>query len=230
MPQPKWRIVNVLPETGLGVLYGPPGSGKSFLALDLALALTQGNKHWFGAEITGPCSVLYVNLESSWGLQGRLRAWTNETGEALPSTLSFIIDPFDLLDEGHIGKLIQRAPKNGVIIIDTLARATPGTDENSSVDMGLIIQATGRIQAATASLVLLVTHSGKDATRGVRGHTSLTGAADAVIELTKREKSRVLKLVKAKEAEDGIQKEFVLKPVIIDHDKEKKGEFSPKQR
>ena len=153
-PRPRWRIKGVLPRTGLASIFGPSRAGKSFLALDMAFALTSGDD-WFGWQ-TRSCPVLYINLESSWGLQSRLQAWMQYSGNTLPEDLHFIIDAFNLLNPEHVNAIIQAAPQNAVIIIDTLNRATPGADENSSKEMSLIIKAATEIQTATNGLVILV--------------------------------------------------------------------------
>ena len=57
-------------------------------------------------------------------------------------------------------------------------------DENSGEDMTMAISACQRIQQATDTLILLVHHTGKDAARGLRGHSSLIGALDASIEVS----------------------------------------------
>ena len=60
MPMPKWRIERLLPETGLAVIYGTSGSGKSFVCIDMAAALARGDEEWFGFRIVAPCNTLYV--------------------------------------------------------------------------------------------------------------------------------------------------------------------------
>ena len=212
-----WRVKDVLPEAGVAVIYGPSRAGKSFLVLDLSLAITWG-ADWFSWKTT-LCPVLYVNLESSWGLQGRLKAWMQETGKELPTGLSFIIEHLDMRSPVHINALSRAAPKGGMVVIDTLNRAAPGADENSSRDMGLIIKAAADIQQAMGGLVLLVSHSGKDSAKGVRGHSSLFAALDACIEVDCRNnESRYLKLAKVKEGVDGVCHDFRLKPVVIGRD------------
>jgi hypothetical protein len=213
LPRPQWRVKDVLPGTGLAAIFGPARAGKSFLALDLALAITRGSD-WFDWKTT-PCPVLYVNLESSWGLQGRLKAWIQDSSHILPTGLTFIIDPFNLQSPEHVKAIIQAAPENGVVIIDTLNRATPGADENSSLHMGLIIKAAAEIQTATSGLVLFVAHSGKNTTRGIRGHTSFIAALDAAIEVDRKGDARELKLDKVKEGQDGLVQDFQLKTVGI---------------
>jgi len=143
-----------------------------------------------------------------------------DTGNALPKNLRFVLDSFNLLNPEHIDAIIQAALKSGcgMIVIDTLNRATPGTDENSSKDMGHIIEAASKIQTATGGLVLLVTHSGKDTKKGIRGHSSLIAALDTSIEVERKGDARVLVLDKVKEGEDGITRDFQLKVVTIGHE------------
>ena len=214
MQPPQWLVKDVLPATGLAAIFGPSRAGKSFLALDLALAITRG-EHWF-CWLTRACPVLYVNLESCWGLRARLKAWQQDTGHGLPQDLYFIFDPVNLQDRECVRALIQAAPQNGVVIIDTLNRAASGADENSSKDMGNIIKAATEVQTAIDGLVLFVTHSGKDQGRGPRGHSSFFAAMDSVIEVTQKGDARVLKLEKVKEGQDGVIQNFQLKKVVIE--------------
>ena len=46
LPHQQWRVKHVLPSSGLAALFGPSGSGKSFLALDLASCISHGVP-WF---------------------------------------------------------------------------------------------------------------------------------------------------------------------------------------
>jgi hypothetical protein len=183
----------------------------------MVLALTCGSE-WFGRK-TMLSAVLYINLESSRGIQGRLKAWAKEQGKPLPANLSFIIDDFDLQNPGHVRAIIAVAPKNGVVIIDTLNRAAPGSDENASRDRGILIKACADIQRATGGLVVLVSHAGKDKAQGLRGHSSLYAALDAVIQIDRRsDGSRCMRLEKVKEGTDGDVHNFRLKPVVIGTD------------
>lgn len=44
IPPMRWLVRGCIPETGLGAIYGPPGSGKSFLVLDLMGAIAEGRE------------------------------------------------------------------------------------------------------------------------------------------------------------------------------------------
>ena len=70
-----------------------------------------------------------------------------------------------------------------VVVIDTVARALAGGNENASEVMGAFVINCGRIQEASALAVLGVHHGGKEGGRGPRGHEALHGAADFEIEV-----------------------------------------------
>ncbi len=107
----------------------------------------------------------------------------------------------------------------GLLIVDTLNRAASGADENSVVDMGAIIAAAKSLQLRIGGLVLLVHHSGKDASKGLRGHSSLHAALDAAIEVTRTDDRRDWRIAKAKDGDDCKTHPFKLEVVEIgEHD------------
>ena len=108
----------------------------------------------------------------------------------------------------------------GVLCIDTLAASAPGMDENASADMGEIIAALKALQAELGGLVLAVHHTGKDATKGLRGHSSLLGALDAAIEVTRTEDRREWRTAKSKDGSDGDARPFRLEVVELETDDE----------
>lgn len=60
LPPVRWRVRGVLPQEGIAAIYGPPGSGKSFLALDMLAAIAAG-RWWFGYRVQA-APVLYIAL------------------------------------------------------------------------------------------------------------------------------------------------------------------------
>ena len=107
-----------------------------------------------------------------------------------------------------------------MIVLDTLNASTPGMDENSSRDMGMAIAAAKRIQAQCGGLVILIHHSGKDVSKGLRGHSSLHGALDTLIEVDRQEDRRTWTLKKSKDGADGEQHEFMLEIVTLGEDED----------
>ena len=215
-----WLVRGVLPATGLACIYGASGSGKSFLALDLCAAIAAG-ADWFDCRVrAGP--VVYVALEGEAGFSQRVKAWRMHYGKDLPPALHFIMQGFDLRDAGDVTEIAAAVNASGcaggVLVIDTLNRAASGADENTSRDMGELIDACKRLQNELSGLVVLVHHSGKDATKGLRGHSSLYAALDAAIEVTRIDKRHEWAIDKSKDASDGERRAFTLQVVDIGND------------
>lgn len=107
----------------------------------------------------------------------------------MPAAFRFMLQALDIRKPDDRADLVQAVKaagwQGGILALDTLNRAAPGMDENDSKSMGEVIGAAKAIQAELGGLVLLVHHTGKDATKGLRGHSSLHAALDAAIEVTR---------------------------------------------
>lgn len=214
-------VRGVFPRIGVAGAIGASMSGKGFLIIDL-MAVFAESGYWFGCRVD-KVPVVYVCLEGAGGLHKRIRAWEKKKGQKYPA-IGIIIESFDLRDSAQVSALIAaiRAAgyASGVIVIDTLAQASPGTDENSSRDMGEIIAALQEIQAALGGLVLIVHHLGKDLTRGPRGHSSFLAALDACIEVRRDGDRREWIVAKAKDDSDGQEHPFRLEVVEVGQDED----------
>lgn len=204
LPPTEHLIKGILPSTGLGAIYGPSGSGKTFLALDLMMAVAC-QTDWFGHKVKN-VPVVYVGLEGKGGINNRIKAWRINNPSLNPSNFKIILNNFDLMKQSHVEALAQTIINDemhqGLIVIDTLNQASPGADENSSTDMGIIIKHLKLLQEMTGGLVLIVHHTGKNTAQGLRGHSSLKAALDANIEVTGGDKKSWL-LEKSKDGEGG---------------------------
>lgn len=221
-PPMRWMVYGVLPAEGLAALYGASGSGKSFLILNIGCAVAAGDNYWFSRRII-QSPVTYACLEGEAGIGKRLKAWSLYFKRPLPDALRFITQPFDLLsnDVPELAKaVVSSGGAGGLVIIDTLNRAAPGADENSSVDMGKMIAAAKQLQSLIGGLVLLVHHTGKDATKGLRGHSSLYASLDAAIEVVKTNTRREWSIAKSKDDVTGDAHSFKLEIVQIGYDTE----------
>lgn len=184
-------------------VYGPSGDGKTFFTIDMMLHIALGIP-WRDRRVR-PALVVYVASEAGASILRRFVAWRQQTlGEAWEGRTPFVIitrGP-NLLHEGDVGELIAELRNIceefglplGVVVFDTLSRSAPGADENSSQDMTRIIFAADRIRDELSAATLFVHHSGKDVSKGGRGHSSLLAACDTVICVSDRvatlEKSR----------------------------------------
>jgi hypothetical protein len=221
LPPLQWRIKKVLPETGLAAVFGASGSGKSFLVLDMLQSLAAG-ADWFGYK-TKPCNVLYCALEGEGGIAGRVAAYRIRHGATSPN-IRYLVQPFNLLEIEDITDLTKAIHANGkgaeVVVLDTLNRAAPGADENDSKSMGQIIAAAKELQTLIGGLVMLVHHTGKDASKGLRGHSSLHAALDAAIEVRRDGDRREWVIAKSKDGQDGQAHPFRLDVVSLGIDDE----------
>ncbi|OZB42709.1 MAG: helicase [Thiomonas sp. 15-66-11] len=217
LPPVRWLVRNVLPAEGLAALFGASGSGKTFLALDAAAAIAEGRR-WFTYRVN-PALVVYVGLEGQAGLSQRVQAWEKHQGRPAPEGLRFVVSqPFDLLQSDDVAELAEACRGAGMVVVDTLNRAAPGVDENSSQDMGRIIEAAADLQRRIGGLVLLIHHAGKDFSRGMRGHSSLHAALDAAIEVRRDGEAREWRVAKSKDGLDGSNHPFLLEGVMLGFD------------
>jgi hypothetical protein len=103
--------------------------------------------------------------------------------------------------------------------VDTLARAFGGGNENDSSDMGAFITACGRIQQIVQDCALMILHhSGKDASKGLRGHSSLLGAVDTELELLRFDESMkgVITISKQKDGQDNTRIGFEMVSIELE--------------
>lgn len=202
MPPTPWLIKDYMPQGSMSMIYGPPGSGKTFLALDMALHIAHGI-NWHGKDVEQG-SVMYIAGEGVGGLRKRLQAW--HINKKLEPTAPLYIIPVAvaLLDDQEIDNLITTiqilAKDIKMVVFDTVARCMTG-DENSAQDMGQAIKALDRIKNQFKCCVVPIHHSGKDRDRGARGSTAMIGAVDVSLRVDRQEKQLSLTTEKQKDAE-----------------------------
>lgn len=212
----------VLPKGELGVIYGPPGSGKSFWALDLCMAISRGEA-WCGKRVH-KARVGYVAAEGAGGFRNRLQAYRDHHGLDLDTELLKVMagapNLIEKADVVALGNAINSAGGLDLIVYDTLARGTTGADENSAKDMGLAISNCRLLHDVTGAMIVLVHHSGKDPSKGARGSNAILGAVDVEIEISRLDNNRTATVSKLKDGEDGAQFGFVLKTIPIGMDED----------
>jgi RecA-family ATPase len=200
-----------IPAHGVGFLVGPSGALKTFLALDLALKIADGKGVLDGRTRKG--GVVYVPAEAPNGCRKRVKAWRQfHSAKGLPFRL--IPQAPDLRRHEDLEALayaISLAAEEfgdfglAMIVIDTLAASIPGADENGAADMSMVMSNARWLADETGAFVLIVTHTGKEEARGIRGWSGLYAAADMVITMTRSDGADVAtgRLTKLKEGESG---------------------------
>lgn len=184
-------VDGLLDQGTLAIVYGKPNCGKSFVALDLAGCIATG-RPWNGRD-TAAGLVVYLAAEGGAGIHKRVQALVTE--KRIPDEAPFMLAPcsVDLFATDvdlraileDVKKLVSRHGPLRLVVIDTLARVFGG-DENSGRDMGQLLRNLDRLREATGATVLVIHHTGKDASKGSRGHSSLLGAVDTEIEIVDR--------------------------------------------
>ncbi len=207
MPPIEWAVGEgddgLITAHGLSMIYGPPGSGKSFISLDMALCQAHGIE-WQGIE-TKQGDVLYIAGEGVGGLGKRVKAWKSTHGLGTSGHFHMLPLAVNMRDQAEVEKLIRSIDrldrKWTAVYIDTLARAMLGADENSSTESGLVISAADAIRNHVQCAVVFVHHSGKAAERGARGSSAILGAVDTSVVVSKDESYITMRVEKQKDAE-----------------------------
>src|SRR5215831_555838 len=221
----RWLVHKIIPDDSLVVIYGAHGTAKTFLTMDLAAHIAIGAA-WREYR-TERCGVIYVAAEGRAGLNKRWRAFAQEyaiDGDLADLPLAMMTERVNLLNDDETTRfieecrLVSREMKRielGLVIFDTLARCIARGDENK--DMGILVDNAERVRKSLNNITcLFVHHSGKDPTRGARGHTSLPAAADTMIEVTKDEgRLLTIRVGKQKDEEDGLKLHFRLKRISL---------------
>lgn len=209
LPPPGWRVRDVIPKKGLIVMWGAPGSGKSFAAFDIGAAIAQG-KRYHGKRVK---KGLVLIIAAEGNLTSRTLAYIRENN-LHPGDLDNLLimqksvnmlDKHEDMDDllASIQMIVDSAGEElALVIIDTLNRVMHGGNENASEDMGAVISNAKRIEDQFSCATLFVHHSGKDETKGSRGHSSLKGAMDGEINITRVDDIRTFKIGKQKDGAD----------------------------
>lgn len=217
MPPVEWLVDGLLTKHGFSVLYGEPGAGKSFLAIDMALSVAYG-KAWHDNAVQRG-AVLYIAGEGVGGLGKRIKAW--QAHHKLTADVQFYVLPTAVRfrEPDDVERLLRTIDnldtKFSAVFVDTVARALLGGDENSATDMGLFVDACEIVKRHCECAVVAIHHSGKDAARGMRGSTALLGAVDTSIKVSKLEETVTLATEKQKDAEPMPDVAFTMTPVAL---------------
>ncbi len=208
----EYLIKGLIQKNSYVMFYGDSGQGKTFAALDMAYCIAAG-KEWFGRRVK-QAPVLYIGFEAFGGLHRRAQALQRKHG-AGEVPLFFMPGTFNLRDpEGRraLAAAISELPEvPQFIVMDTLAYALQGGDENSAQDVGAFNSAVQALIQATGACVMVIHHTGKDATKGARGSSALRAAVDSEIEVA----NRGIRPTKQRDMEIGQTIGFKLVPVQL---------------
>ena len=199
------------------VVYGDANVGKSFWAIDVAHHVHEGLP-WNGRRVRRG-AVLYIAAEGGAMFANRLAA----------RKARFMVLRAGLVltgrgnDAGPLAETLEHLSEThgpfALVIADTMARVMGAADENAAPDVAQLMAATDHIRRRTGAHVMLIHHSGKDATRGARGHSSLRAAVDTEVELSKADDGgRMARTTKQRDMPGGAEHRFTLEPITLGTD------------
>lgn len=203
LPDPLWIVQNALERSSLSLLVGRYGSYKSFCALDIALSIATGES-WAGLG-SRQAPVLYLAGEGAAGLKSRIDAWEAMRQVQVDDAYFSLVPEMPLFDSPEDFHWLNdqiAGIKPGLVIVDTVARASVGLDENSTRDMGIFIKYCDTLVQQHQTHVLLVHHTGKEDGKGSRGSIVLPSSVhtELHIEANAPDQSFKLSMYKQKNA------------------------------
>jgi hypothetical protein len=241
----EYLIEDILTRHEVAVIYGESGSGKSFEAIDMAMSVDRGVP--FNGKEVRKGGVVYQAGEGGIGVKQRLRAYRQtymDPGERvdfvlLPSRVDLFAKPGEqdvetsrgtdaLIAEIKAWSETFTVPLE-LVVIDTLATATPGANENASTDMSVVLTNLERIRDECRTSVLMVHHKPRNG-NNPRGHSSLFANVDNAIELEitprldvgfRADGTQLIRQIhratiqKNKDGERGHGWDFILKQVVL---------------
>jgi hypothetical protein len=197
-----YLVKGLIPRAGLTIVWGPPKCGKSFWAFDLAMHVARGIPYRGRRVQQGV--VVYLALEGGYGFRARIEAY-RRTHKIKDAPFYLVTDRTSLIQDhaGLIADIQRQVGKNvpALVVIDTLNRSLAGS-ESKDEDMAAYIRAADTIREAFDCAVMIVHHCGVDGTRP-RGHTSLTGAADAQHAVMRKDGNIVVTVEWMKDGPEG---------------------------
>ncbi len=209
----QYLVDGLLPLPSLSMVYGAPGSLKSFLLADMSVCIA-GGKSWLGRKVI-QSSVLFVDLDN--GLRrthDRFEALGRAHKLSADARLFYVSMPsswFNAGDSQDMENMIQRITKKGIklICIDCLDRIRGGADENSG-DMANVMTNLRLISEKTDAAVVVIHHQRKSgngktkarAGESLRGHSSIEASLDLAL-LVDRESPSALMTVRCTKQRDS---------------------------
>ncbi|CAN5490423.1 hypothetical protein BH10CHL1_BH10CHL1_01630 [soil metagenome] len=226
MPPKEWLIAQVLGAGDIGMIYGAPGCGKTFVIIDMIFSACLGQQFARRFDVQRPLNVAYAAGEGISGLPARFAAaakhydiyaktlsedyqtnftffaatpqlYIEESAQYAESITQFVYEWKQRQAEGQAKPL-------DILIIDTLHSATAGADENSAQHMGIVLKLAKNAAQELGCAVLLVHHTNKNGT-AERGSSALRGAMDCMIEIHRISETGIKAVMTCAKLKDGEQ-------------------------
>jgi hypothetical protein len=206
-----YLIDELIPAKGIVLFWGPPKCLKSFFMLDAMFHVARGWEYRDRHVQQG--TVVYCAFEGSHGYEKRgealRRHYELEDSERTP--LVAMAGNADLIKEHkvlveEIREEVERYVPGTVpaaVVLDTLNKSLHGS-ESKDIDMASYIRAAEAVRDAFGCVVIIVHHCGWDESR-MRGHSSLRGAVDAELSVTREDDVVTVTVEEMRDGPEGVQ-------------------------
>ncbi len=235
---PPSLVKNLLPKTGIAFIGGQSGAGKTFLAVDLAIALSDGQP-FFGRKVKEKVGVAILAGEGAETLRLRVNVARQARNIKEPLPIAWMPNVPNLADSRNGPKVLSQlrrlgqwfqqrhGVRLGVVIFDTLAATFLLQDENDNSEAAKVIKVLANMSQSLDCLVMPVHHYGKGAETGLRGASAWRAGSDAVLsvtadrnQLTGVVSNHFLWLAKSRVGEEGPVGAFSLKTMFVGLDED----------
>jgi hypothetical protein len=219
-PEPLYLVDELIPVAGLVDVWGKAKCYKSFWTLDLMLHVALG---WeYRDRSVRQCAVVYCAFEGAHGYKKRVEALRRHYGlcddcyvplYVMPGQANLIQDHRALINDikTQLGDVVP-----GAVVLDTLNKSLVGS-ENKDVDMAAYVRAAEAVRDAFHCVVIIVHHCGYDDTRP-RGHSSLPGAVDAQLAVSRSEETITVTVEMMHDGPEETQVVSQTKVIEVGHD------------
>jgi hypothetical protein len=176
IPPPSYLIDGILNDNCLALLAGKFGTYKSFVSVSWAGSIATGVP-WLDHDIVTPGPVIYIAAEGASGLKARIAEWESvyNRGRQVPDDRLIVVGGSVNLTVGAdidaIDELCAEV-KPVMVIWDTLHRCSPGVEENSNSEMGLVVNTLSGLRERHRCAQLVNHHTGHAGVRS-RGASSI---------------------------------------------------------
>jgi hypothetical protein len=222
LPPPKWLIEKLIVEQAVGFIFGPPGSLKTFIALDMAMSIAL-RPTWWDYAIARQGTVVYLLNEGVLSVPHRLKVWEQHRQTPIANApFRLVRQSINFMQAADVGKLLATVQaivdETGPVVavfVDTVSRVLPGAKENQQEDMSLFIAACDAVKDRFGATVIGVHHTNYAGT--FRGSTVMPAAGAFLIE-TRREPGAMtgsIYALKVKDGEDGWERFFTVSKITL---------------
>lgn len=211
MEAPEPLVHGLLNKNSIVMLSGAPGTGKSFIALGMSLAIAAPDMGmWEQYPVRSHGDVLYIAAEGGGGMWERVAAWCEANGISpdrvrphwYPTAFNWQLG--SAYESAVLMERI-RVMRPALVVVDTKARCTDSSDENDSTSQASVIRVCDTIRQETGACVLVIHHSTRSGANP-RGSSAWDGAVDIdlriVCEGEGSDRQLIVKCHKRKDEED----------------------------